>query len=320
MILLEQKNVFTFTKPEVTMKKTVIFLLIFISHALYSQSRPIESIPFELEKNHIFIYIKVNKIDSLKFLFDTGANGTCINKEAVGKAKLKIDGISTNMGSNGTNEVEESSGNDIFIGNIHKKGVILAIIEIGSTSIDGVMGTDLMSEHIIEIDYQKQMINFYDENDKTINYKDYTKLKMSDAVYPTCVKSTIIVDGKKHIGLFGIDTGAQDALTLASPFTKKNNFIAKTKKIGAVHFQGSDGSKYKLPVSCPEVLFAGKHLYNIPTALSNSTEGIDATDKLAGFFGNAFLKKFDIILDYKNHFIYFKINKNLYSDFYEIKE
>ena len=303
------------------MKKILIIVVTLFSVSLYSQSKPIESIPFELEKNHIFIYAKVNEIDSLKFLFDTGADGTSINKEALEKVQLKIDGLSTNRGSNGVNEVEESSGNNILLGKINKKEVVLAIIELGTTSFDGVMGTDVMNGHIIEIDYEKQVLNFYDENDKSINYKGYTKLKMSDAVYPTCVKSTLIVDGKKYKGLFGIDTGAQDALTLASPFTKKNNVIGKTTKIGAVKFQGSDGSKYELPiVLCPEILFAGKHLYNIPTALSNSTEGIDATDDLAGFFGNAFLKKFDIILDYKNHYIYFKINKNLYTDFYEIKE
>jgi hypothetical protein len=297
--------------------KTLFTLLtLLLSTSLYSQSRTITSIPFSIEKNCIYIYCKVNGTDSLKFLFDTGADGSVINQSSLPKANLKIDGKSLNVGSNGKNEVEMSSKNDILIGTIHKKEVSFTIIEYGDARFDGVLGTDLMKGHIIEIDYHKQLVNFYKDDDKNIDYTGYTKLKMYSEIYPTYIKSKMIIDGKEFPGLFGLDTGADDALTIASPFARKNDLVNKMPLIGSASFQGSDGSVQELRiVLCPEIQFAGKYLYRVPAALSQASEGIDANDTLAGFFGNAFLKKFNTIIDYKNHFIYFKLNHNLYSDY-----
>lgn len=140
----------------------------------------------------------------------------------------------------------------------------------------------------------------------------------SSDIYPTYVTSTIINNEAKYTGFFGLDTGADDPLTIAAPFAKNNDFINTATQIGSAGFQGSNGLAYEMPIVLfSEVVFAEKHLYRIPAALSNVTEGIDATDKLAGFFGNAFLNKFNIILDYDNGNIYFRLNKNLYKDYYE---
>lgn len=289
-----------------------------VSYTLSAQSVPLESIPFTVEQNHIYIYAKVNNTDSLKFLFDTGADGSVINQESILKVNINIDGKSINTGSNGTNEVEESSNNEMILGSIHKKEITFTLIPFGTDEFDGVIGTDIMKGHIIEIDYHKQVINFYKVNDTNIQYDGYTKLKMYTDSYPTAIKSTLFINGKKYKGLFGLDTGADDALTIASPFAKNNTFIDKMTKIGSAQGQGSDGSIWEVPiVLCPEVEFAEKHFYRIPTLLSNATEGIDASDKLAGFYGNVFLKKFNVIIDYNNQLIYFRVNKNLYIDFYE---
>lgn len=293
-------------------------MLTIVSTSLFAQVKPISSVPFSFENNGIYVHCKVNETDSVKFLFDTGADGTSINKESLAKLNLKVDGASLNTGSNGSNEVETSSANEIKMGDISRKDVLLAIIPFDTDDFDGVMGTDLMKGNIIEIDYNKQVLNFYDRDEKGIDYTGYTKLKLSVDHYPTLVKSSIIVGDKKYTGLFGLDTGADDALTLASPFAKKNDFVTKMSRIGTASFLGSNGSEYEMPiVLCPEVKFADKHLYQVPTALSSVTEGIDATDKFYGFYGNALLKKFNIILDYDAKRIYFKLNKNLYSEFFE---
>lgn len=300
------------------MKGTLVILLVVISTICFSQSKQIASLPFTVEKNCLYFYTKVNKTDSIKFLFDTGADGSVINKQSLDKLPLKLDGKSLNQGSNGSNEVQSSSENEITIGSITKKDVTFTVIPYETNIFDGIFGTNLMQDYIIEIDYNKQLLNFYSKDDNTIDYKNYAKLKLYTKDYPTIIKSSVIVDGKKYKGLFGLDTGADDALTLASPFTKKNDFINKLPQIGSAGFQGSDGSEYEMPiVLLPEIQFAGKHLYHLPIALSNATEGIDASEELAGFFGNAFLKKFNIILDYGNKNIYIKLNKNLYKEYYE---
>lgn len=292
-------------------------LLCLICFSVFGQSNSISIVPFKLENNGIYIYCKVNETDSLKFLFDTGANGSVINQQSKHEINLKVDSQSQNIGSNGSNLVDLSSGNKVSFGEITKENVPLTIIPYGSDVFDGVFGTDLMEQHIIEIDYDKNELRFYNPKDYQNELKDYEKFKIHFVNdYPT-IKSSLIINGKKYQGLFGLDTGADNTLTIASPFSKKKDLTTKMKRIGTATSQGSDGSTYESPVvSAPEIKIGEKSIYNVPIDLSQSTEGIDATEEMAGFFGNSILKRFNVVLDLGKGFIYLKMNKHLYTPFY----
>lgn len=297
------------------MKPICIFLTFLFSIGIMAQKMP-AVIPFSLEKNSIYIYCKVNKTDSIRFLFDTGADGSVININSKKKVPLKIDGKSENRGSNGMNTVEYSSNNTVEFGSIQKTNIQLTMIPYNNANFDGVFGTDMMTGKIIEIDYHKKEIRFYDENDPSINFSGYEKMKLHLIDNYPCIESSITANGKEYSGFFGLDSGADDALTMASPFAKKNDLANVMKKMGKATAQGSDGSVYEMPVVlCPSIKFAQKYLYNVPITISGSTEGMDSTEKMAGFFGNKFLKRFNTIIDFKNKYIYFKLNKNLYSEF-----
>ncbi|WP_343680924.1 aspartyl protease family protein [Chryseobacterium arthrosphaerae] len=292
-----------------------LFLTTFIIIFIPAQNKP-AVIPFSLENNSVYIHCKVNNSDQLKFLFDTGADGSVINTGSKKDINLKIDGTSANKGSNGINTVEYSSHNTIQFGGIRKDDVLLTLIPYETTNFDGVFGADMMQGKVIEIDYHKKEIRFYDENDRSIDLSGYEKMKLHLVDNYPAVESSITVNGKEYSGLFGLDTGADDALTIAAPYATNNAFARVMKTIGKARAQGSDGSVYEMPVvNCPSITFAGKYLYNVPVTLSGSTEGIDATEKMAGFFGNKFLKRFNAVIDFKNQTIYFKLNQNLYSGF-----
>lgn len=292
-----------------------LFLTIGISVSLSAQKQP-TLIPFSLENNSVYLQCKVNAVDNVKFLFDTGADGSVININSKKKIDLKIDGKSENKGSNGVNTVDYSSHNTVQFGDIQKTDVLFTLIPYGEVNFDGVFGTDLMKGKIIEIDYHKNVIRFYDENDRSIDFSGYEKMKLHLIDNYPAVEGSITVNGKEYSGFFGLDSGADDALTIASPYARKNSLANTMKTIGKATAQGSDGSVYEMPVVlCPSITFAHKFLYNVPITLSSSTEGIDASEKMAGFFGNGFLKRFNTIIDFKNQSIYFKLNKNLYSEF-----
>lgn len=298
------------------MKLIYLLLLSFITFNVSGQSKPISIIPFILKKNCIYLYVKVNEKDSVKLLFDTGANGSVINSQSVKKLGLSVDGKSENKGSNGTNTVEQSNGNKVSFGTIERKKVDFALIPYDTDAFDGVFGTDLMKGNTVEIDYNKNEIRFFKEDEKEIDYSSYEKMKLYMVDDYPAVESSFTVNGLKYSGLFGLDSGADDILTIASPFVRKHDLVQKMRKIGAASFQGSDGSTYEMPiVLCPSIEFSAKFLYNIPVSLSGSVDGIDATDKMAGFYGNSFLKRFNTIIDFKNQLIYFKLNRNLYTGF-----
>lgn len=299
------------------MKQLIKYYLIFFSLNAFSQNNEVTVIPFSVENNGIHFYAKVNGNDSLKFLFDTGADGSVINFQSLHKVKLAINGKSLNRGANGTNEVDLSQGNKLNFGKIEKENVSLTIIPFEGASFDGIFGTDLMKGSVIEINYNKQELRFHDEIKNNLDFTGYTKIKLHLIDnYPT-VKTSMIINDEEYSGFFGLDSGADDALTILAPYVKKNDLESKMPKVGSASSKGSDGLVLVSPVVlCPELLFANKVLYNVPITLSTAKEGIDATDKMIGIFGNAFLKKFNTIIDFKNGYVYYKLNKNLYEKFY----
>ncbi len=276
-----------------------------------------KTVPFTLENNCIFLYCKINDTDSLKFLFDTGADGSVINRDSPKATAVVADGKSVNTGSNGTNEVSTSSGNRVSFSGITREPVSLMIIPFGTTDFDGVFGTNLMNQHVIQIDYDHRVLKFYEPADLKWSAGEYDKLKIHYVgTYPT-ISCSMRIQNKTYSGYFGLDSGASDALTVASPYVRKHSLKNKTTQIASATFQGSDGSVYEMPiVSCPELSLGKKTFYAIPVNLSDAKEGIDASEDMAGFFGNNFLKRFNMILDLKNGFIYLKPNENLYTPFF----
>lgn len=297
------------------MKTICLLVVLFCMHNALAQAVPVGVIPFRVENNCMYIYCKVNDTDSLKFLFDTGANGSVINSQS-GKVSLPVSGESLNTGSNGNNVVEQSIGNRVQFGGIERTNASFTLIAFGTDRFDGVFGTDLMKGNILEIDYHRLEIRLYNENDRDIDLKGYEKMTLHMVDDYPAVESRFYVNGKRYKGLFGLDSGADDALTIAAPFAKASQLSGNMEQIAAASFQGSDGSIYEMPiVRCPAIRLGENYLYRIPAALSNATEGIDATEKMAGFFGNNFLKRFNILIDFRKNAIYFKLNDNLYTPF-----
>ena len=298
-------------------KSFSFFSLFFLSINLFGQSTPIAIRPFTLEKSSIYFYCQVNGSDSLKFLFDTGADGSVINENSIGKVSLKIDGESLNIGSNGSNVVKSSSNNTLASGNFIRKQVQLTVIPYQTTAFDGVFGTDLMNGNIIEIDYEKKQLRFYDPSTYKNELTAYSKNKIYFPGHYLSIKGALKIKGKLYKGFFGLDTGADDLLVISSPFSKKNGLATKTQHIGSSVSQGSDGSIYESPtVIIPEIKFGELSFYRLYVDLSTATQGGNAATDKAGFFGNDFLKRFNIVLDMKNAYIYFKPNHNLYTKFY----
>jgi hypothetical protein len=285
---------------------------------LRAQGNSAITIPFMLEQNCIFIYGKVNDTDSLKFLFDTGADGSVITFNASQRVNLRTDGTGINVGANGQNQVQITNNNRLAIGSIQFDPMSFTIIEYGDVHFDGVLGTDVMQQHVIEIDYGRQVLVFYPHNSNNINYNGYRKEKICSGIYPTYIKAKFVAQGKAHKGYFGIDTGADDALTLSSPFSQKHDLASKLVIIGEAASLGSDGNVSVQPIVLSEdLVVGGMHFYRVPVSLSNATEGIDASKELMGFYGNNFLKRFNLLLDYKKGYIYFKLNHHLYSPYFD---
>ena len=101
-------------------------------------------------------------------------------------------------------------------------------------------------------------------------------------------------------------------------FVKKSNLKAQAKKIAVASFQGSDGSVNSMTiVELPAITLGEKLFYNVPAALSVAIDGTDATNDMKGFFGNDFLKRFNLVIDLENGYIYAEPGRNLHTPYFE---
>lgn len=185
------------------MIRIFITMLLCVPTLLFSQNTSLNTIPFELKNdNRIYIKCKINETDSLSFLFDTGANGTVINSYILDKKiQLKLNKEADNNGSQGAHKVQISTNNTIQFGSLFKKNIDLLSIDYGADKFDGVFGTNLIEDYIVEIDYDKKELRFYEPKKYVYpkKHSGYTKFKMgtvSDGGLYT-IKTAIIMNGKK---------------------------------------------------------------------------------------------------------------------------
>lgn len=305
---------------------TKFLLTVFLSLPIFAfaQNKPIGKVPFEIKKdNRIYIKCKVNETDSLSFLFDTGANSTVINSYILGKKiNLNLDKEKENNGAHGVHMVKISTNNTIQFGNLKKENLDLLTIDYGADEFDGVFGTNLINKYIVEIDYDKKELRFYEPKgyvypDKNTSYR---KFKMGTAnngnLYT--IKTSIILNKKKYKGNLVLDTGGDGEISLSQPFVEKYSFDTKMKTVAKATSTGSEGISVESPiVILPEIQLNSLHFYNIPSILYTTGKGGFLRKDRAGSYGNNFLKRFNIILDTPNMQIFLKPNNLLHLPYYD---
>ena len=303
------------------MKNLLLAILILItSFQIQAQNKPIATLPFELKSdNRIYVKCRVNQSDTLTFLFDTGAGAMVINESILGKKlNLVLDSTANNVGSNGESKIKASTHNKLSFGNINIDSVTYLAIPYGDAPFDGVFGNNLMKKYIIEINYHKKLIYLYSIKDYVLNAKAYDKFDLKFVMDVPTITASLFIDSAQIKGTFEMDTGGDSGLIIADYFSKNNNFAQKLKQVSTAGSIGSDGAKTETSiVIVPEVTLGTKSFYRIPSLLSGAQSGVLGSQQLAGIFGNAFLKRFDVILDLHHNQLFLKPNDYLYTPYYE---
>jgi hypothetical protein len=114
---------------------------------------------------------RINDSDPLWFLLDTGAQVTIIDKEVARLLELKSEGSFQGSGGGGEGTIEVSLVNDITLtfADLSATIAMAAVAPISSLleshtgrRLHGLLGYDLISKYVIEIDYGVGEIVFHD--------------------------------------------------------------------------------------------------------------------------------------------------------------
>lgn len=168
---------------------------------------------------------------------------------------------------------------------------------LGHTA-DGILGLELFSSSVVEIDYKDRLVNIYDA--KSYKYSGVgeqlpLKTLSSGLVF---VQASVTPSSRAPItGRFMIDTGFTMSLFLNSPFVQENKLLDNT--------QGQDfsncgiGGEAKAIKDKVGALELGSFKFdNLTTIFSQARSGINAASDVEGLIGGEILSRFKVIFDY----------------------
>lgn len=290
--------------------KSILILFFSLSFSLsFSQKFLIEKIPFELtDYNNIKVKTVLNKKDTIFLTFDTGSIDFYLTKEAI-KKYLNPKGLKLTM--------NDISDNSFSIEKLEWSNQQVYPIETTGQGTDGMFGWNMFQNKIIEIDYEKKLLQVYSKLPK-ISGK-YQKFEMNVKDEHFSINLDLEEKGQKYNSQFLFDTGFQKALMLDNDLLKKAKFpVTELEVIKTTILYNSNNDEIPLKtVKIKNLKFRKILLKNVPAELNNY-------NKPAGyetnFLGSDVLKRFNIILDFQKKIVYLKPNKYFNENYFDDKK
>jgi hypothetical protein len=249
-----------------------------------------DTLPFTLGPNNaIHLRGQINHSKELDLIFDTGASIGVLSEEGKDKG--------TALRSDNKNVFE--------IGNITIANSPANYINYnGGLKADGVVGYNAFEGKVVEINYDKNIVVIHHRRFDTGGYASTEMKWRGSAMF---IEARIGIRNKKYKGLFLFDTGSKWALSLNKDYVAENDLLGILEKTGSRRAKGVDGKTIKSnTVILPTLYLAGLLLPNVPTDLELPEE---SEGRLAfNILGNDVLKRFNVLLDYKNGLVYLKPN------------
>ena len=281
------------------------------------------TIPFELHSNLIVIPVQVNDGEVLKFILDTGV------RTAILTNGMYVDGLPTvndriislmGAGQNGEISAYVSSGISFSLpegvaaqGNsmLILKEDYLQLDNFLGTRIHGILGYEVFSRFVVEIDYMRQEIVLH----KTEHFKprrSYTEIPIDiedTKPYINNVQLTLNDSTTINAKLM-IDTGASHSLMLN--VTHHDSVAVPNPNIAGYLGRGLSGDIYGHMARVPAMEM---DKYTLKDVTSSFPEANEFSQVLAtriqhqGSMGGAVLKRFKVIFDYAHGKMYLKKNR-----------
>ena len=255
------------------------------------QSIP-DTIPFTIGNNSkVYFKGRINGSQSLNIQFDLGAGGCQIKKSSAKRTRTNFDNSVTLINSDGTNRVPSSSFNKLEIAGLRWDSLPFAVSNNMTYREDMLVGNSLFQHKVIEINYDKKIIILYDSLPPLDT--GYSKHEIIlDGVVPY-IQASVTVNSKTRTGWFMFDIGAYTTI-LKTNISATNKMYVEARKMA-----GLKSESLSPQLTIDDYKFSH---------FNYTVEKTDQDDTQLGLLGNDLLKRFNVILDNRNGYIYLKPN------------
>lgn len=314
-------------------KNLYILFLLFVLTSSFSQtdfnlpSLEKDKIRFDLVGNLILLPVELNGVE-LSFVLDSGVSKPILFNLA-NIDSLQINKVETILlrGLGGGDPVEaiKSKNNFLSIGNA--LNVNQDIYVVFDTSINftprlgkpvhGIIGYDLFKDFIVEINYASKYIVLH--KPERYIYKSCKKCETFELSFyknKPFITGEIEVDSNLVPVKLLIDTGSSDALWI---FENEDKGLVPTENMYFEDFlgKGLSGNIYGKRSKIEKFKLKSFELNNVNTAFPDSTSISFARKNTHrnGSISGEVLKRFNMIVDYKNKKLTLKKNRNFNASF-----
>lgn len=291
--------------------------------------RPV-TLPFRMVNRLIIIPVQINGSDTLQFIFDTGLENSIIcelEADEVLELKHAREVMIREIGSCNLIDAIQSKGNSLRVGDISiadQDYIILSsnVLQLSrkmGTKIHGLLNMQAFQEYMIEIDYDRQLLSFYEPGyfREHKNLDGYASLRMDIKNTVPFIRATIFTNDttSRPVKLM-LDTGAGNALSLETG-SLPGYSIPDGSRDGYLgcgingNIEGKVGRMRKMDIG-------PFHLQDVLVSYPDSLEVVinEAVQGHNGSLGSEFLRRFNMILDYPDKKIHIMANSAFHDEFH----
>jgi hypothetical protein len=284
-------------------------------------------IPFKFINNLLFIPIKVNGIE-LNFLLDSGVEETILfsleDKKEVNFyniEKITLRGLGSSEpieGLKSTNNVLETHG----LKSINHVLYVVLDQDFNLSShvgipVNGIIGYDFFRNNLVEINYAKNKIIVYKNNEinRAKIEQKLEKIPITVERNKPYIMTNIILEDVDLSAKLLIDIGNSDAIWLFQNLSKLIEL--PTKNFEDYLGQGFSGEIMGKKARASKFSISDFDFKNPIVAFpdSSSIKNVKMVPGRIGSIGGEILKRFRLIFDYSNKFLYLKKNNQYNTPF-----
>ncbi len=284
----------------------------------FPAGKGVVEVPFEAEGNHIVIPVSINGSRPLRFVFDTGLSGAVLyNSAIVDSLNLKITGTWQVRGAGGGGagfEVKVAGDVKFNVGGLEISNGDMSILPSPLRGYDGVIGNTLFATTVVEIDWEKKVVRFYEPTKYKYSGSGTVLPLTFDQRGAPYTTASVTIEGDKAIPVkLVVDTGGYHALMLelASGSEIKPPTGATKTSLG----RGASGEITGYMGRVKNFQLGSYSVKDIPTGFPDASSGTAGLNGRDGNLGGDVLRRFKIIYDYSRKQMIVEPNKFINEPF-----
>ncbi len=266
-----------------------------------------DTIPFSLTTfNAISVQSILNNTDTVNLHFDLGSFDFRLTKNAIlHKTSLLPDKAGALAGNKEPDYRHLNKVNTIQMGNRTWNSPEITVTSLTAHDMDGRFGWNLFEGMVVEINYDRSILVIHAT--LPITAKTFFKSPLFFMRSFVCAKGAFVIANKKYTGTFLLDTGSDRAMILDSAWASNQAFPNNLPLLSSTVVSDPRGAQYKTKtVEAPQFTINQCTLNNIPAMMLSNKNPLNFE---VNYLGNDLLKRFNILLDFKNDNLYLKPNR-----------